>query len=168
MNIFDLVGADLRLAALLEETGGEETAEVAALLEAMGGQTLESKVDAYRQVIDTLTALAKNRKERAAKLAKTASGYERACQRLRERLLQALKLAGKDSLKTALGTASVVTSKEPHVEYDGDLEDLPRHLVKTELKLTLKKDAVLYWLKSGQPLPPRLKIEEGRQHLRLD
>jgi hypothetical protein len=160
---YELAGEWNALDELLEETGGEVTPEIEALMNALDVTTTE-KVEKIALVVLRKKSEAKAIKEQADRLAARAKARENAATHLVDYLSRVMQSVGKDKIEGTLATVAF-QKNPPSVVADlsrDRLEDLYETgcslVLLTPATHTLDKKAVLAAAKAGQPLPGGIEI----------
>lgn len=162
-RLYDIAGAVLALEDLLLETGGEWTPEVEELFAEVEG-SLESKVDSYAALIREWELDAEKWKAEEARISGHRRARENAAKRLKERLLEALTIAGRDKLETPRFKVAIQRTA-PGAEILVDAAAIPDELVRVIPETReANKVAILAALKGSDG---ELKNESGEVIARL-
>ena len=148
-KISELPAALHAIDQLLDESGGEITPEVAALLEDYQA-SLADRVDGLVALIRDAQASATACRAVAEPILDRAKGLEARADRLKEYLRVTLDELGETKVKTATNSVSVC-SAAPAIKIDCKLEELPEEFLEVELKP--RKKALADLLRAGGELP---------------
>jgi hypothetical protein len=166
LTLYEIGKEEQRLMALLEETGGEVTPEVAAALDAIDFSSRE-KVDRYCYLIrtfrfraDTKRAVQKRIMEEAKPFGEAAQRDDKSADRMLERLLQYMDMAERDRIETSNFTV-VPCKNPPAVDFPGDAATLPEQFRRTKYE-PIRAELLNAW-KRGEPLPEGVTVKQGRR-----
>lgn len=160
MNAYDITTRIRTLIASLEASGGEADDTTEADLEALLGQA-EHKVEAVVYTIQRLDIEAKAERELEDLHKRRRAAAERAQERVRGLLLELvqghLALTGEGKVKTAHGTAYIITSSR--VDGPEDPAAWPEGYRRTKLVVSADREAAKAALKAGASLPGLALVE---------
>lgn len=172
-TLFDLSAEELRLLSDLEEVYGraidptddEALADHEEALERLSVQFVGNealvvrKVENYIGLLAHLDMLSAARKAQADRLAAKAKTTEAGAKWLKERLLQAMKVMGRDRIETPIGTVRI-QANPPKVEV---LEPMlvPKIYERTKITIDVDKRAILADYKANGEAIPGVEITRG-------
>lgn len=167
ITLYETTDAIAQVIAWLEESEGEWTPEIEALMsEAEGNFT--AKAERVALVVRDRLALAKANEEAAAHHAKRAQSFTKAANGLKAYLQREMERAGKNKVDAPLVTISIQNNPEKVVAPEWDEEALrgmavvaPQFVTQKPATFALNKAAILTAHKNGQPIPEGVTIERS-------
>lgn len=168
-TLFDLAESELRLLSDLEaaytaespspsdpryEVALEEQQEAVARLaqQFVGNEAMViRKVESYIGLLAHMRMLTDARKAQAARLTAKAKVTERGEEWLRERLLQAMRVMGRERIETPIGTVRIQANPGRVEVLEEQL--IPPEFVKTVITTAVDKRAISAWIKSTSEVP---------------
>jgi len=163
--LFDLAESELQLLSDLEAVYGEPVdqsdpealarheAAVQALAEQFIGNEamVVRKIEGYIGLMAHLRMLTDARKTQAKRMAAKAEVTEKGEAYLKERLLQAMQLMGRERIETPIGTVRI-QANPPRCEVLEE-EMIPRDYKRTVVTTTINKRAILEAASRGETVP---------------
>lgn len=143
MTLYRITSEQLRINELLEESGGELTAEIEEAL-MLNEENFIAKSEGYIEAIAYFKArqeAAKVRIEEMQRIKKTAENAEK---RLKERMQLAMEIMGRDKVEVGLHKMSLRSSQAVNITNEAHI---PNQYIKVETKID--KDALRRDLKAG-------------------
>ena len=167
MTLYDTTDAIAQVLAWLEESEGEWTPEIEALMsEAEGNFT--TKAERVALVVRDRLALAKANEEAAAHHGKRAQSFVKAANGLKAYLQREMERAGMTKVNAPLVTIALQLNPEKVVAPEWDEESLrgmaahaPQFVTQKPATFALNKAAILIAHKNGQPIPDGVSIERS-------
>ncbi len=167
MRLHDLLAREQRLIDLLDESSGELTPEIEALMALMEAEpdSVASKADGYRRVIDTLTMGLSNATFMEHRFRKLRQSRENALERVKVRLLKAMVDNGVTKIQGTLGGFDIRKNSQPSCKWIGDLDAVPIEFRKATWSFSATQ--AREWVERNRgPLPHGLVVDHG-QHLHM-
>jgi len=165
-RLFDLAESEIRLMgdlqAAYEQDPPDEAAMARIAAEFVGNEALVvRKIENYLNVDLHLGMIADSYAARARELRELSAIAERNRDRLRARLLAAMKAMQRDTLVTPSGSVSI-RSNPPHVDV---LEEMliPSEFKHTVVTTTIDKRSILESVKQTGLVPPGVEVVRGER-----
>lgn len=160
-SLFDLSAEELRLLSDLEDAYRAEEPDQEAVdrlaAQFVGNEALVvRKVENYIGLLAHLDMLSAARKAQADRLAAKAKTTEAGAKWLKERLLQAMKVMGRDRIETPIGTVRV-QSNPGRVEVLAE-QMVPREFIKTVITTSVDKRAISAHIKASGEVPEGIEF----------
>jgi hypothetical protein len=178
-SVFRLADEDVRLVTLLDEVYSEDPDpaypeacerhdQAIAELEAEfrdNEALVVQKAERYLHVLAHFAAIAKARRDTAARLKASADAAEHATQRIKDQLLTAMQTMDRDRIETPSGTVRIQPNSQPTVQVL-DAAAVPHSYERKKIIVEVDKLSILRDYKQSGIIPPGVSIVHGH-HLRL-
>lgn len=164
MNLYELDGRWGMLQQLLDETGGEMTAEVEHLMAELEEET-PNIIEWYVKLAKNFEADATCAQVEAARLRRLVATNNAKHDKIEARIKDLIKKRNLGNVKTQIGSVWVQRNSVPTIKWDGDPENIPENLRRTfyELDTEAARDV----LKNTGELPEGFVVTQG-DHLRIN
>lgn len=161
--LYELTDLLLQIDAELEESGGELTPEIEALLDATEGK-FDAKVESICRYRQDLRAQAKGAKEEYDRLRGLARMRQTKADSLDSYLKLMMERMGRDKVETAHFKVRIQANSSPSISWDGEAKAIPEAFRKVEY--SLDGTAAKAYLKRDGKLPDGFSVVQGH-HVRV-
>lgn len=143
LSLYDLTSEHHLIMDAIEESGGEITPEIEAML-AINEENFLTKAEGYAEIISKYTILAENAKTRKAQCERVQKVAENAVKRMKERIAQAMEEYNLPKVEIGMHKLSFRTSQQVEII---DEAKIPNIYIK--VKTEVDKKALREDLKNG-------------------
>lgn len=147
MTLYRITSEQLRINELLEESGGELTAEIEEAL-MLNEENFIAKSEGYIESISKYKALAEAAKVRIEEMQRVKKVAENIEKRLKERLLWAMDTMGRDSVEVGMRKLSIRNTQVVNIICESAV---PNEFIKVET--SIDKAKLKERLKTGEIIP---------------